>query len=76
MKIKLLFLIPVSTALLQVSTVSLSLFASISLATTSKTPEFRVVGACQEELCINNNTNKFFKEGDICQLEQFRCGKN
>ena len=72
MKTKLLLLIPVTTALLQISTVSLSLFTSISLATTPKTPEFRVVGACQEELCINNNTNKFFKEGDICHIEQFR----
>ena len=72
MKTKLLLLIPVTTALLQISIVSLSLFTSISLASPSKTPEFRVVGACQEELCINNNTNKFFKEGDICQLEQFR----
>ena len=72
LKTKLLLLIPVTTALLQISTVFLSLFTSISLATTSKTPEFRVVGACQEELCINNNTNKFFKEGDICQLKQFR----
>ena len=72
MKTKLLLLIPVTTALLQISTVFLSLFTSISLATTSKTPEFRVVGACQEELCINNNTNKFFKEGDICHVEQFR----
>ena len=72
MKTKLLLLIPVTTALLQISTVFLSLFTSISLASSSKTPEFRVVGACQEELCINNNTNKFFKEDDICQLKQFR----
>merc|ERR1719458_1221941 len=72
MKTKLLLLIPVTTALLQISIVSLSLFTSISLASSPKTPEFRVVGSCQEELCINNNTNKFFKEGDICQLKQFR----
>ena len=71
-----LILVPLTTALLQILAVFLSLFASISLAAMTRTPEFRVVGACQEEICINNNTNKFFKEGDICQLEQFRYSMN
>ena len=70
---KLYIVIPFTTALLQILTVSLSLFTSASLAARPKAPEFMVVGACEEEICINDKTNKFFKEGDICHFENFRC---
>ena len=74
-KKKLLLLIPIISAALQILAISSSLSASISL-TTGKAPQFRVVDSCHEELCVSNDTKTFFQEGDLCRPEEFRWAEN
>ena len=66
-----ILLVPTLGLLMKVFLVFLAINSSILLATPS-VKEFRVVGACLEELCINNNTNKFFGEGDLCLPDHFK----
>ena len=69
--VKPIFLVPTICFFMEVFLVFLAINSS-SLLVTPSVKEFRVVGACQEELCINNSTNKFFVEGDLCLPEYFK----
>ena len=68
-----ILLVPTICLLMKAFLVFLAINSSSLLASPS-VKEFRVVGACLEELCINNSTSKFFVEGDliICIPEYFR----
>jgi len=69
--VKLVFLVPMISLLIKVLLVVLAINSATLLASPS-IKEFRVIGACPEELCINNSTNKFFAEGDLCVPEHFK----
>ena len=69
--VKLILLVPFFSLLLTSVLVVLTLYSSSRLVSPS-VKEFRVVGACPEELCINENTNSFFREGDLCKPEHFK----
>ena len=66
-----ILLVPTLGLLMKVFLVFLAINSSILLATPI-VKEFRVVGACLEELCINNSTSKFFVEGDLCVPHHFK----
>ena len=69
--VKPILLVPLFCLLLTSVLVVLTLYSSSCLVSPS-VKEFRVVGACPEELCINENTNTFFREGDLCTPEHFK----
>ena len=69
--VKLILLVPFFSLLLTSVLVVLTLYSSSRLVSPS-VKEFRVAGACPEELCINENTNSFFREGDLCKPEHFK----
>ena len=70
--VKLILLVPAFFSLhLKLNVLLLTIFSSILLASPS-TKEFRVVGSCPEELCISNQTQTFFQEGDLCVPDHFR----
>ena len=45
---------------------------SSSLLASPTFKEFRVAGTCPQEMCLNNNTNKFYREGDLCTPDYFK----
>ena len=70
--VKPILLVPTISLLLKTSLFFLVISSSCLLVSPSAKKEFMVVGACLEELCINNNTNKFFGEGDLCLPDHFK----
>ena len=69
--VKPVLLVPTIGLLVKCLVILLTINSSCLLASPSA-KEFRVVGACLEELCINNNTNKFYREGDLCIPDHFK----
>ena len=71
-RVKPVLLVPAIFSLpLKLTVLLLTIYSSILLASPS-TKEFRVVGSCPEELCISNQTQTFFQEGDLCVPDHFR----
>ena len=56
--------------MLQVFLIFLLVTVSCLLSTTGS-PEYRVVQACQSETCKNNKTEKMFEQNDICEPSSF-----
>ena len=69
--VKLVLIVPIIGLLVKAFLVVLAI-NSLCLLASPSIKEFRVVGACLDELCINNNTNKFFGEGDLCVPHPFK----
>ena len=71
LQVKLVLLVPFCSLLLKALLIFLTMH-SLSLLASPNVQEFRVAGACPEELCINDNTNKFYREGDLCAPDHFK----
>ena len=69
--VKLILIIPTIGFLIKALLIFLTIYSSCLLVAPS-VKQFRVVGSCMEEICINNQTNKYFAEGDLCVPGAFK----